>query len=116
MGVWRIEQGIYGEQERWVPGFPGDWPSDSGFEKPCPTCGSDLYRRKISPNRRRIQETAARNAAIIAACEKRGDAPPVMPEPERLIEYYAYEARCYIRKHQAPKEPAEVSAPRRRED
>lgn len=114
MGLWRIESCVYGEIERWIPAFPGDWPHDSGFTKPCKVCGSDLYRRKVSPNRRHIAEQLARNAAILAACEKRGDTPPLLPEPERLIEHYEYDARCYLRRHQAPAEDPELTAPRRR--
>jgi hypothetical protein len=57
MGTWRIETGIYGEQERWRPDHIGDWPyqasdaplSDGLLPPPCPECGGELLRRVTFP-------------------------------------------------------------------
>jgi hypothetical protein len=57
MGTWRIEPGLYGEQERWRPDFHGDWPyqagdaplSDGLLPPPCPECVGELIRRVSFP-------------------------------------------------------------------
>lgn len=43
MGTWRIEPGLYGEQERWIPDFAGEWPDVP--EPPCAVCHGELIRR-----------------------------------------------------------------------
>lgn len=119
MGLWRIEQDVLGPVERWVPDFPGEWPGGgNGFATPCPTCGGDLYRRLIHPNREAIRQRAERRKKVLELAASTATEPP--PEEDAIEDrvYYDYETRCYRGPHgwtgqrdvaRAPRQPTPIA-------
>jgi hypothetical protein len=97
MGRWRIENGLYGEQERWIPDFRGEWPVVP--EPPCPVCSGELVRRTTYPMAGLLMLHWRRLMVLHAAAEKAGQNPglvPPVPEPEP---YTHYMRLCYRGPH-----------------
>jgi hypothetical protein len=97
VGLWKIETGIYGEQERWVPAFRGDWP-DVG-DAPCPVCMGELIRRKTQPERGRILQDHWKLELRHARMVKAGLTPEPLPEPPHVPTVYFYDRACYRGPH-----------------
>lgn len=96
MGTWRIESGLYGEQERWVPDFHGEWPQ--GVGDPCAVCVGELIRRTVYPTSGREWFAYHRERAKYEAIKRSGrDA--VEPQPPTPAGFTHYEVRCYRGPH-----------------
>lgn len=109
MGTWRIEHAIYGEQERWIPAFTGDWPADLdptnrspslGILPPlCRKCGGELTRRTVTPDANAIAFHRARAEQRLARQIAEGHDPVPLPPPETPMRVTQYDVACYRGPH-----------------
>lgn len=97
MGRWRQEQGPYGEEERWIPDFRGEWPDVP--EPPCPVCSGELVRRTTTPAAGQSAFRRRRLEAQHAAAVRMGLNPPPLPEPEPVQTVVIYRRSCYRGPH-----------------
>lgn len=99
MGRWRPETSPpYGEQERWIPEFRGDWPADA-TEIPCPACFGELTRRSVSPDAVILEREQRRRDQATKVAQLRGEPVPEFPPLPAPRIQWVYRQSCYRSAH-----------------
>lgn len=107
MGTWRIESYLYGERERWIPDFIGDWPADENplthtttriIPDPCPVCDGELTRRTVTPTALRLRWEYTRALSDWQTAMGAGASPP-KPVPGIPVQIVLYDLACYAKRH-----------------